>query len=275
VRRLASGFSIQTPREGPQRVVKLKMPWVDGSRRAAGLLAGVALVAASSSAAPAARIAERETFGRSVKDVALKAVNIAARNAPTRVLVFGSIHGNELAGKAVLRELREMRSPVAYELWLVWELNPDGASVRTRQNARGVDLNRNFPNGWRASGEPWDTYYPGPRPLSEPESRAAVRLIKEVKPDITIWYHQAMELVTKMKRHRWTQRRYARLVGLPLERLAALPGTATRWQNNRFPGHTAFVVELPAGRLGEAGARTHARAVRSIARAWAARRSEG
>ncbi len=228
----------------------------------------VMVTVALSGVSSASRVVERRTVGRSVEKAPLRVLNIGARDRPTKVLVVGCIHGNECAGKAILRELRQMDSPKGFELWLMWNLNPDGAAVATRQNARGVDLNRNFASGWRGGGEAWDTYYPGPYPLSEPETRAAVRLIEDLKPDITIWYHQHMSLVTKMKRHRAIQRRYARIVGLPLERLDPLPGTATRWQNHQWPGRTAFVVELPAGSLSESPAITHARAVRSVSLAW-------
>jgi hypothetical protein len=71
-----------------------------------------------------------------------------------------------------------------------------------------------------------------------------------------------------MKRHVRVQRRYARLVNLPLTRLDSLPGTAPRWQNRRFPRHTAFVVELRAGALDNQAASMHARAVRRVARMW-------
>ena len=58
-------------------------------------------------------------------------------------------------------------------------INPDGVAAGTRGNAHGVDLNRNFPYDWRPLG---GGEYSGPAPLSEPESRAAHRLILESSP---------------------------------------------------------------------------------------------
>jgi protein MpaA len=212
------------------------------------------------------------TIGHSVRGRRLRAHNIGGRSRRTSVAVVGCIHGNECAGRSILRQLRRHHSPASFELWLLRDLNPDASLANTRQNARGVDLNRNFPVGWRRSGGPWDTYYSGPRPWSEPETRAAGRFLRWQRPDITIWYHQHMQLVTKMKRHVRIQRRYARRVGLALTDLDSLPGTATRWQNRRWPRHTAFVVELSAGPLNPWAARRHARAVLEVARMW--RRSE-
>jgi hypothetical protein len=73
-----------------------------------------------------------------------------------------------------------------------------------------------------------------------------------------------MALVVKMPRHRAVQRRYSRLVGLPLRDIGRLPGTATRWQNHHYPGHIAFVVELPGGSMSRAAVRRHVRAVRAV-----------
>ncbi|HEU4450329.1 MAG TPA: hypothetical protein VFR63_10180, partial [Gaiellaceae bacterium] len=63
-----------------------------------------------------------------------------------------------------------------------------------------------------------------------------------------------------------TARRYARLAREPYRSIRWPHGTAPNWQNHRFPGNAAFVVELPPGPLGDARARRHARAVRQLLR---------
>ncbi|MGH2789091.1 MAG: M14 family zinc carboxypeptidase [Actinomycetota bacterium] len=205
-------------------------------------------------------------IGRSTDGRRIRAIGIGDPHSSRSVLVVGSIHGNEGAGKKIVKALRNQRPPADLNLWIIPDLNPDGSIAGTRQNGRGVDLNRNFRRGWRRLGERWDTYYSGPRPFSEPESRAARRFIIDVHPDLTIWYHQAMRLVDRTGPGRRFRRRYARISGLPLRPIGPLPGTATRWQNHRFKRDVAFVVELPAGALTWRSARRHTRAVRTVGR---------
>jgi N-acetylmuramoyl-L-alanine amidase-like protein/zinc carboxypeptidase len=241
--------------------------------------ASVALAPGERSSAPPARAAPRaaapppssaehtDVVGRSARGRPIRAVRVGSPRARRRVLVVGAIHGNELAGVAVTRRLRRAKPPPGVELWLVDDLNPDGAAAGTRQNARGVDLNRNFPYRWRAMGRPFDTYHSGARPLSEPESRAAAALVERIRPEVSVWYHQHMRLVTDAAGDAALERLYARRVRLPRRRLPPYPGTAIAWQNHSFRGSTAFVVELPAGRLSRASVRRHAGAVLAEARA--------
>ncbi|MEZ5099250.1 MAG: M14 family zinc carboxypeptidase [Thermoleophilia bacterium] len=181
--------------------------------------------------------------------------------ARPRVLVVGCIHGDECAAVPVLRRLERAARPRG-SLWLVPTLNPDGRVRGTRGNARGVDLNRNFPAGWRPIG---GRYESGPRPASEPETRAAMALIRAVRPDVSIWFHQPEVNVRSGGTSEEAARRYSRLVGLPYRALPVPPGAATRWQARRFPASQAFAVELPAGPLDGAGQALHARAVRALA----------
>jgi murein peptide amidase A len=197
-----------------------------------------------------------------VRGTPLRAVRVGDPAAPRTLLVVGCIHGDECAGQAVTRRLRVLTPPAGTSIWVVDDINPDGHAAGTRQNADGVDLNRNFGFRWRPLGGIFNS---GPRPFSEPESRAARSLIRRVRPAITIWFHQHMNLVDAPGGDIRIERRFARLVGLPLRRLPPYPGTATRWQNHTFRGTTAFVVELPAGRLGRRAADRYARAVLALA----------
>jgi N-acetylmuramoyl-L-alanine amidase-like protein/zinc carboxypeptidase len=218
-----------------------------------------ALIVAALLAAPV------EQLGRSYEGRPIDVVHVAGTGK--RILVVGCIHGNECAGRAVTRRLRRVRPPAGSELWVVDDLNPDGRARGTRQNARGVDLNRNFSRGWRRVGRRGDVYYSGRRPFSEPETRIARRLILRVRPVATIWFHQHLALVVRAPGGDVRlQRRYARRVRLPLRSLGQIPGTATRWQNHRFRRSTAFVVELRAGGMSRRAVARHVRAIRALAR---------
>ena len=203
-------------------------------------------------------------IGRSVRGRAITAQVLGPDTAPRKILLVGCIHGNECAGVAILSALARLPLPNGIQLWLVPEMNPDGTAADTRHNADGVDLNRNFPFQWRPISAP--TYYSGAHALSEPETRAAVRLIRRIKPAVTIWYHQHQDLVDMAGGDRGIARRYADLAGLAATCLPFLPGTAPSWSNHIFPATTAFVVELPAGQVYPRALARHLMAVRGVER---------
>lgn len=203
-------------------------------------------------------------FGHSAERRPLIADVLGADSAPRKILLVGCIHGNECAGRAILTALARRPVPSGVQLWLVPSMNPDGEAADTRQNAHGVDLNRNFPDRWSPGGGP--VYYAGPRPSSEPETRAAERLIERIKPATTIWYHQHEDLVDMAGGDRGVARRYAQLSGLRATCLPFLPGTASAWSNHELPGTTSFVVELPAGPVSARALTRHLRALRALER---------
>jgi murein peptide amidase A len=99
----------------------------------------------------------RVRLGSSAEGRAIEAVEVGDPSAARKVLVVGCIHGNECAGIAIARRLERMPPPKGVDLWIVESLNPDGAAAGSRGNARGVDLNRNFPVGWRPLGGLFDS----------------------------------------------------------------------------------------------------------------------
>ncbi len=208
-------------------------------------------------AAPAA--AHRVVFGRSVDGRPLVAWTYGSDHARRKVLVVGCIHGNECAGLAITSALRHRPVPRGVQLWIVPEMNPDGTAADRRQNANGVDLNRNFPYRWAPISEP--VYYSGSRPGSEPETRATMALVRRVHPAVTIWYHQHMDLVAMAGGDRGVARRYAQISGLTSTCLTFLSGVETGWSNHTFPGTTSFVVELPAAPVAPTALTRHLRAV--------------
>ncbi|MDX6563051.1 MAG: murein peptide amidase [Gaiellales bacterium] len=236
------------------------------SRVAVAVLA-LTLVALAASVCPAAGAtagsgtgARVFLLGRSSDGRAIRATEVGDPNG-VRVLVVGCIHGNEPGGIAIARRL-ERTAPRGVDLWIITVLNPDGRAADTRGNARGVDLNRNFPWRWRPMN---GVYESGPRPLSEPEARIAHRLILHLRPHISIWFHQHLDMVWASGGDRSIERRFAQLSGLPYHAMPPLAGSAVSWQNHALPGTTAFAAELPAGRPGPVATARYARAVLTLA----------
>jgi protein MpaA len=202
-------------------------------------------------------------IGHSVQGREIRATRVGDEGAAVNVLVVGDVHGDEPAGEAIVRRLRSQRVD-GVTFWLVRTANPDGRKAGTRQNARGVDLNRNFPWRWRSGGR--GTYFPGPKAGSEPETQAIMRLVRRVRPQLAIYYHQHLGITVRARgADPEVQREYARRTGLPLRSLPDYRGTAIGWENHLVRDGSAFVVELKAGR---APVRKHVAAVLALARRY-------
>ena len=189
--------------------------------------------------------------------------------------MIGVIHGDEDGGLPILDELRQRAldgsMPQGVELWLVDSMNPDGQLAQDRHNAHDVDLNRNFPHNWGPIGVPGDSQYAGPGPASEPETQAMVDFITQLRPDITLWYHQDANLIIPSTgREGRVRARYAELSGLPIEDCCAggiYTGVAATWARNELSSQAgvAFIVELPGGDLTRDQVVAHANTVATIA----------
>lgn len=146
-------------------------------------------------------VAVKSVMGRQIM---LREFKPAQTNAP-RVLVVGGIHGDELtAVSVVFRWLELLQQPADDAPQFHWRvvplLNPDGllAKPPSRVNARGVDLNRNFPTYnwsseapryWKEGTKRDPRRFPGTAPASEPESRWLHDEITRFKPDVIVSVH--------------------------------------------------------------------------------------
>ncbi|MGH3000673.1 MAG: hypothetical protein ACRDNM_15350, partial [Gaiellaceae bacterium] len=109
-------------------------------------------------------------------------------------------------------------------------------------------------------------YESGPRPLSEREARIARALILRLRPHVTIWFHQHLDMVWASGGDRRIEKAFARASGLPYHPMPQLAGSAISWQNNDVRGTTAFAAELPAGTPTPAQVRRYVHAVLVAAR---------
>lgn len=209
-------------------------------------------------------VVEEVTFGRSVQGRPLTAVR---RGTPggTPVLVVGVIHGDEDEGLRIVDKLRSLPVPPGVDLWLVPTINPDGTALGQRQNARGVDLNRNFPRGWAPLGTPGYWQYGGPSAASEPETQAMVTFMEGIRPAITIWYHQDVDVVSPGGNRSEVYTRYAEIVRQKVDEVTGgiYTGTASQFTNSLRPDSAGFIVELP-GRVPGTMVLRHATAVLAV-----------
>lgn len=180
--------------------------------------------------AAAGEAGEVEEIGRSVEGRPIQAVRVGG-SGPV-VCVTAGLHGLEWIGVRVAVEVAR-RGPIpGAELWVLPILNPDGYArtardqghgrVRDlRKNARGVDLNRNFPLPYGAGptrmpfaggSDPDGATYRGPAPLSEPESAAVTAWMLRRSPHASANLHSFMgTLIAARVWHREDCRGYTAL----------------------------------------------------------------
>ncbi len=131
------------------------------------------------------------TLGQSLEGRDIRAFSHLIENAKPWALILGGIHGDERATvpfvasfiQDLLKNADGIGSLIAIPL-----VNPDGYNRDSRYNARGVDLNRNFPTQWQFSGEEPS----GIEALSEPESKLLHQLIEKGRPSRIISLHWAL-----------------------------------------------------------------------------------
>lgn len=212
----------------------------------AGALTVPVAVADPAPRAAAPTITETRVFGTSVKGRALRAYRIGDPTSTRKVVLISTMHGDERGTAKIMLNLMQGPAVTGADIWVIPYLNRDGYARDTRKNARGVDLNRNFPTGWkRLTGK----YNSGARPASEPETRALMKFLNAVDPDYVVSLHQPLYGVdTSYGKARPLAMRLAQGLKLPKKVFSCntgCHGTMTQWFNKYHHG-AALTVEYGA-----------------------------
>lgn len=197
-------------------------------------------------------------LGYSVRDRPIKAFFRGNPNGANQVVVLGQMHGDERAG---VRTARWLKGHVDVNrdsgVWIIPTMNPDGLAANTRQNAHGVDLNRNWPtNGWKDSGY-GTCCWSGPRPASAPEVRAMRGFLKDLRPDYIASIHQPYGVIASNGKDVAYEKRLSQRLSLPRTEVSVraapkepepqdkgetIAPTLTSWYNDIRPG-TSVTIE--------------------------------
>ena len=202
---------------------------------------------ATDSARARPAVVEVRTIGKTVKGRELLAWRLGVPTAKRKVVVLGAMHGDETGPSRILYNLRDGRKITGADLWVVPQYNRDGIVRRTRQNAHGVDLNRNYPRNWKRMGGATNS---GPRPASEPETKAVMAFLRDIRPQYVVSFHQPLNGVGRtVKRGMPFVQRLHRGLRLPVKSFncsGKCHGTMTEWFNANFRG-VAVTVEYGRG----------------------------
>ncbi|WP_044410388.1 M14 family zinc carboxypeptidase [Thiomicrospira microaerophila] len=176
-----------------------------------------------------------------------------------RVLAIGGVHGDEFSAISIsylwMQAMLNNPETVNHH-WLFLPLaNPDGLLKprSTRENANGVDLNRNFPTpDWQeAAHKYWIKHarsnprrFPGVAAASEPETQWQVSIIQAFQPDAIISIHAPYGLLD------YDGPEFARpdqMGHLKLRQLGTFPGSLGRYAGE-YLNIPVLTIELEAAR---------------------------
>lgn len=161
------------------------------------------------------------------------------------ILIVAAIHGTEPAGTPLVERLAEYLQAnrnllTGKQVLLIPVANPDGFSMGTRGNARGVDLNRNFEAANRENSRQY-----GMVGLSEPESRALHGLIVTYRPDRIVSIHQPLRCIDYDGQASDLANAMGNQCDLPVQKLGARPGSLGAYAGATL-GIPIVTMELPS-----------------------------
>ncbi|MDR7076742.1 g-D-glutamyl-meso-diaminopimelate peptidase [Neobacillus niacini] len=168
-------------------------------------------------------------------------------------------------------------------IWFIPMLNPDGVTIqqndlnqfpnkhrkcllamnekledfdRWKANGLGLDLNRQYPAGWRELSNqpdsPYYQFYRGKKPLEAEEVKALTRFIRKINPVIAVAYHSAGREIfwnyhngKHLKRDKRIAKKISKLTGYELGKppKQAIGGGFTDWFITKYQ-RPAMTIEI-------------------------------
>lgn len=221
---------------------------------------------------PICRAVPWKIFGWSVQGRPLLYFEKGEAVSANTTLLQCTIHGDELPSLAMclnfIQEVTEGKNklPVGSRIIVQPVLNPDGIFGRRAQrpNARGVDINRNFPTqNWEVEAEAsWKKKdrgdirkFPGKKAASEPETLAIADFVLRFKPQKIISIHAPLGFLDLDSAVQEPLERRARYLAINMsknsgnyrfKRFGFYPGSLGNWagREQKIPVYT---LELPSG----------------------------
>lgn len=143
-----------------------------------------------------------------------------------QTLIIGVVHGDEPQGEYLISEYLKS-TPQTHHLFIPC-LNPDGKQLKTRTNANGVDLNRNFPTknwseGLKEGYTKGTQYYGGESPASEIETQFLIDTINKYTPKLIITLHTPYKIVNYDGPAEETAKLISRIINYPVEKSIGYP----------------------------------------------------
>lgn len=176
---------------------------------------------------------EYRTIGASGEGRPIWAEHWGAATGP-QVLVLGQVHGDECAPAWFVQAIRAA-PPLAFGIWLVPTVNPDGLAAHTRLTGAGIDPNR---DGFR---------------LATPEAQAVMTFTAALQPALSLHLHSP---------YRWVGAHNEGIARAVAQAMSDAAGwgrafnagrvdsgdLAFLWegQDRVLPGHPSVLVEFPA-----------------------------
>ncbi len=201
------------------------------------------------------------TIGTSLNGRAITAYYYGSGN--TTILFTGGIHGTEASGSYILKDwiahldANAFKIPADRQVVVIPDTNPDGLAAGSRDNARGVNVDRNFPtSNWKTDINSANGFRPGGGGASagsEPETKALMSITSQLRPRLEVSYHAQGSIVgasacsasSGIARSYASSVGYGTMIGTAEETMGyELTGEYEEWICEAY-GTPAILIELP------------------------------